>query len=307
MKKISCSTLATFLFIVSAAPFIHANQVSSGAPTLAELGSATYAGMEDGPVSLSNGGWEGAPYAEGGASRPRAGLVEDVYLTGDLDGDGAQEAVVILWRNSGGTGTNTYVAVMARQNDEIRNIGTALIGDRVKLRSGKIADGNITLEVLQAGDNDAMCCPTELAIRTWSLQDSQLEEGEIEVVGKLSLGILDGSEWALTHLDLGQPISTDMDVTLVFTGDRISGKSACNRYSAGIAEGDRPGSLQISQSMGTRMACPDELMEIERQYLDALSQITDFNFHAGSLALNGQTTDGTRYTMLFVRTSTDNP
>ncbi len=127
------------------------------------------------------------------------------------------------------------------------------------------------------------------------------------MVGKLSLDILDGSEWALTHLDLGQPINKDMDVTLAFTGDRIAGKSACNRYSAGIAEGDRPGSIQIGQSMGTRMACPDELMKIERQYLDTLSRVTDFNFHAGSLALNGQTTDGTRYTMLFVRTSTDKP
>ncbi len=146
MKKISCSTLSTLLFILSAAPFIQANPGGSGAPTLAELRDATYAGMEDGSISLSDGGWEGAPYVEGGASRPRVGLVEDVYLTGDLNGDGAQEAVVILWRSSGGSGSNTYVAVMARQNDEISNIGTALIGDRVKLRSGKVADGNITLK-----------------------------------------------------------------------------------------------------------------------------------------------------------------
>ena len=75
-----------------------------------------------------------------------------------------QEAVVILWRNSGGTGSNTYVVVMARQNDEVRNIGTALIGDRVKLRSGKIADGHIIIEVLQAGENDAMCCPTMFGV-----------------------------------------------------------------------------------------------------------------------------------------------
>jgi len=218
-----------------------------------------------------------------------------------------QEAVVILWRNSGGTGSNTYVVVMARQNDEVRNIGTALIGDRVKLRSGKIADGHIIIEVLQAGENDAMCCPTMLATRTWSLRDSQLEEGEIEVTGKLSLSVLDGSEWVLTHLDRGQAIGEGVEVTLAFAGERIAGKSACNRYSAGIKEGDRAGSIQIGQSMGTMMACPDKLMKIDRQYLDALSRVTDFSFHAGSLALNGQKEDGSPYSLLFTRISTDNP
>ena len=53
-------------------------------------------------------------------------------------------------------------------------------------------DGNVILEVLQAGKNDAVCCPTMLATRTWSLQGSQLQEGEIEETGKLSLDMLEG-------------------------------------------------------------------------------------------------------------------
>jgi len=145
------------------------------------------------------------------------------------------------------------------------------------------------------------------ATRTWSLRDSQLEEGEIEVTGKLSLSVLDGSEWVLTHLDRGQAIGEGVEVTLAFAGERIAGKSACNRYSAGIKEGDRAGSIQIGQSMGTMMACPDKLMKIDRQYLDALSRVTDFSFHAGSLALNGQKEDGSPYSLLFTRISTDNP
>ncbi len=114
-----------------------ANPATSGAPTLAELRNTTYTGTEEGPVSLSNGHWEGNPYVEGGASRPTAGLVDNVYYTGDLDGDGAEEAVVILWRSGGGTDENTYVMVMARQSGEIKSTGAALIGDRVKLRSGR--------------------------------------------------------------------------------------------------------------------------------------------------------------------------
>ena len=184
MKTSRSPALVTLLITMFTAPVIGANPTSNGAPMLAELLNATYAGIEAGPISLSSGGWEGEPYAGSGASRPRVGLVEDVYFTGDLNGDGVPEAVVILWRSSGGTGSNTYVAVMARQGDEIKNIDTALIGDRVKLRSGRVDEGSIILEVLQAGENDAMCCPTMLAVRTWSFRDGQLEEGEIEVTGK---------------------------------------------------------------------------------------------------------------------------
>jgi hypothetical protein len=94
--------------------------------------------VEESPVTLSNGQWQGAPYVEGGASRPRVGLVEDFYITGDLNADGKPEAVAMLWQSGGGTGSYTYIAVMSRQNGDIKNIATALVGDHVKLRSTAI-------------------------------------------------------------------------------------------------------------------------------------------------------------------------
>ena len=304
MKKITFRNIAILITLLLTTSAL---QAGSGTPTLAELRSATYTGTEGGPVSLSNGRWEGEPYVEGSASRPTAGLVGDVYYTGDLDGDGAQEAVVILWRSGGGTGTYTHIMVMTRQNGEIKNISSALIGDRVKLRSGQIADGKIILEVLQAGENDAMCCPTMLATRTWSLQGGQLKEDEIEVTGKLSMAVLEGTEWVLTHMNRDQPVPEGAEVTLAFADGRIAGKSACNRYSADIQEGENAGNIKIGQSMSTMMACPNELMKVEREYLDALSQVTSFSFHAGSLALNGQKKDGTPFSMLFSRAEKDTP
>jgi len=62
------------------------------------------------------------------------------------------------------------------------------------------------------------------------------------VTGKLSLAALDGSVWALTHLDRGQPIGEDIDVRLAFDGKRMSEKSACNRYSASIPQARMAGS-----------------------------------------------------------------
>ena len=87
--------MVVLLVFMSTTSLIQASRNDSDAPTLIELENATFAGMEDGSVTLRNGNWEGEPYVEAGASRPRAGLVDHVYYTGDHDGDGAQEAVVI--------------------------------------------------------------------------------------------------------------------------------------------------------------------------------------------------------------------
>ena len=82
---------------------------------------------------------------------PSAGLVEHFVLTGDLNGDGRDEAVVLLWENSGGSGTRTYLAAMGRGDGAIVNLGTVLIGDRVQVKTGFIVDGLITLDLIQAG------------------------------------------------------------------------------------------------------------------------------------------------------------
>lgn len=272
---------------------------TEGGDAMAVLKNATYGGIEDQPVTLSQGRWEGSPYVEGGAARPAVGLVDDFLLQGDLDADGKKELVVMLWQSAGGTGSNVYVAVMKPENGAYVNISTALLGDRVKLRDGRIDSGNIVLDVLQPGADDPMCCPTELAERTWSMDDGQLEELPVQVSGQLSMSALEGSHWRMTHMGVVQPLPRHVQITLSFEAARISGNSACNRYSAEARDGERPGEIVIGPAMVTRKACPDPVMETEMHYLDALSLVTSFSFQAGSLALNGQAADGTPFSMLF--------
>jgi heat shock protein HslJ len=269
-----------------------------GAPTPEELANATYSGIEENPVTLISGRWEGEPYAEGGASRPSVGLVKDFYLNGDLDGDGTDETVVLLWQSSGGSGTFDYVAVMDKKSDVVRNLATAEIGDRVKVRSGRIEDGLIVLDVVQQAAGEAACCPSQLASRSWSLAGGELIEGEAQITGTLSLQTLDGTEWVLTHLKQNETVTEEAEVTLLFADGQVSGKSACNRYSASVEQGDSPGELKIGPAMGTRMACPGGLMELEQQYLEALSQVVGFSFLAGKLVLN-QGEDGGWSVMVF--------
>lgn len=119
------------------------------------LNNATYSGVYDHAVKLNNGRWEGKPFVEGGESRPSVGIIEDFRFTGDLDGDGVEEHVVFLWAQSGGIGTQIYLAVMSAEKDKFVNSSAALIGDRVQLRAGQIINGKIELGVIQQGDDES--------------------------------------------------------------------------------------------------------------------------------------------------------
>ncbi len=157
-------------------------------PSLPELLNATYLDVEEGPVTLVDGEWQGEPYVEGGASRPSVGLARQFSLYGDLDKDGVDEAVVLIWTSSGGSGTYDFIAVMDRDADgALANTGTAPLGDRVKVQTAEVIDGQLVLEVIQAGPDDAACCPGQKVRRTFVLQESGLTETASEDLGRVSI------------------------------------------------------------------------------------------------------------------------
>ena len=128
-------------------------------------GNVTYHGIENGTVTLQDGQWEGEPYAEGGVSRPRAGLVPDFLVLGDIDGDKQQEAIVGLWWSSGGSGTFQYIALLERTTDGVENTFTAPVGDRIRIEGGAIENGALLLDVVQHGPDEPACCPTQAVTR----------------------------------------------------------------------------------------------------------------------------------------------
>jgi len=271
--------------------------VAAGAPTLEELASASYPGSDARSITLDKGTWEGQPFADGGASRPRAGLVDGFRLSGDLDGDGQDEAVVLLWENSGGTGTFTRLVVMGRDGGQGKpvSLATANLGDRVQVRAGRIDGRRIELDMVQAGPDDAACCPTALVTRVWNF-DKGLTEGKPKPGGTLSPAILDDSEWRLSDLGNGQPVA--VEVTLAFDGTQVSGKSGCNRYFSKIVDGETASSLKFGLIGGTRMACPGEAMAVEDRYLGLLGKVNDFSFQGGRLLL-GWEDDGQVGVLVF--------
>jgi heat shock protein HslJ len=287
----------------AAQPLPTSSAAARPAPTLQELKNASYKGVEaaGGAFTLANGRWEGKPYEPGSASVPSVTFLRDFRLAGDLDRDGAEEAVVLLAAGTGGTGEMTYLAVMGRPGGKLTNIATAPVGDRVQVRNAKVDGGRIVLDLVQAGENDAACCPGDLVTRTWGLSGAALKEGAPVKTGRLSIEALAGTEWVLRSWGWDEPAPASPEVTAKFDGLRLAGSAGCNNYFAQLAAGDAPGDLEVGSPGATRKMCPEAEMAVERRFLEQLAGVTQIRFVAGQLALPYTKQDKSDGVMLFDR------
>jgi hypothetical protein len=146
------------------------------------LKNAEYQGIYQEPIQLANGTYEGEPFVEGGASRPTVAFIEP-YAFGDLNGDGVDDAAVLLVESSGGSGSFVYLAAVLNQEGTPENADTLLLGDRVQVQSLTIADGQISVTMLTHGPDDPMCCPTQEVQQTYELQENRLVQTAGEVIG----------------------------------------------------------------------------------------------------------------------------
>lgn len=96
---------------------------------------------------------------------------------------------------------------------------------------------------------------------------------------------LQGSAWQVSHLN-GSEVG-DALVTLNFhEPGRVAGKAACNNYMASYTLNDD--SFTVKTGGVTMMACPQPLMKLERQFLDALEGVEQADINEdGKLILSG--------------------
>ena len=276
------------------------------APSLQELGMASYHGIYDQPVTLSDGVYEGRPYVDGGAARPRLTLIESLYLVGNLagnpGGNGREDAAVLLAEQASGSGTRIYLAVVGRDAASMPiNLGTALLGDRVQIISGRIQDLGVDLRLVRAGPKDAACCPGELVDTRWHLIDGALLQQKDAVLGRLSTAEWSGQTWRLEEFGHERTMAGSPAITLRLEGQRVSGHGGCNNYFGGIEEGKEPGEIEVGMLAGTRMACEPQIMDLESAYMQALQQANRFSFLAGRLALGSVDADGAVTNLIFAR------
>ena len=143
--------------------------------SIESLQNATYQGIYPETVQLSNGRYEGEPFQEGGTSRPMVIFIEPTAF-GDLDGDGVDDAAVLVVETSGGSGAFIYLAAMLNQDGEPYNQATLLLGDRVQVKALKIDAGEIQIEMLTHGPDDPLCCPSQETSASYTLEALEAQQ-----------------------------------------------------------------------------------------------------------------------------------
>jgi predicted small lipoprotein YifL len=127
----------------------------------------------EGVAKLTDGEYE-EEIVPGAASKLTIVVYPDMYAFGDLNGDGVDDAAVVLATSGGGSGT--FISLEAVLNDQgtPKHVASAELGDRTKVESVAIESGQIIVELVTHGPDDPMCCPTVEATQKYKLQGDTL-------------------------------------------------------------------------------------------------------------------------------------
>lgn len=295
-----CATLALCLaFGASACDRAPSNTLAE--PDLANRAYSGLPGLPS-PIELRNGHWSGEPYVPGGASRPAVTLLPDFAVRGDLGSDGRADVTAVLALAGGGSGEYLYAAVVSESGSEWTQTALAPLGDRVQLRGGRIDGGMLLLEMVEAGPDDAACCPGRVVTRGWRLgPEGEMEEFETGVPeARLDWSLLAGSTWTLRSWGQGEAVAEPLVITLDSASGEVSGSGGCNRYHGRVEDGTSPGEIIVGALDVTGTVCPETLRANERRYLDQLRRAVKFGFSGGLLALSYRDAERGWDRMLFV-------
>ena len=135
-----------------------------------------------------------------------------------------------------------------------------------------------------------------------SIKEVKAKPGQASQGGSTAALDLIGSEWLLE--DLGGSGALDrVQATLAFPArGKVAGKSSCNRF-MGPAEIDG-NSIKLGPLAGTRMACPEAVMNQETKYLNALGAAERFEWKDPYLLLYCK---GFEKPLRFTRKEASNP
>ena len=109
--------------------------------------------------------------------------LSDQIAIGDLDGDGVDDAAVVLAANGGGSGTYYSLAAVINQDGTPLHVASASLGDRILLEALDIAAGVITVRMVAHGPDDGLCCPTQRVVHRYQLLGNALQLLSLEELG----------------------------------------------------------------------------------------------------------------------------
>jgi heat shock protein HslJ/LysM repeat protein len=252
--------------------------------SLQELANAEYKSewTQAGTAQLVDGEFS-EPAAPGSATMTTITLQPQYTTYGQLNGQDA--AAVVLVTDPGGSGTFFDLHVVVNQDGVPVDVASTSLGDRVEINAVSIIDDQIAVDMVQAGPDDPMCCPSQQVVKTYELQGDQLVETPSQAMGFEGgpVGTLEGSSWIMTDVN-GTPPQPDTTITASFDADgNLSGTDGCNRYGATYElDGDQ---ITVTPGVTTMMACPDPIMRQAEAYMAALASATSYRIQGDTLEL----------------------
>ena len=249
------------------------------------LGDLAYSGiLDDHAITLADGF---AHYEDGGSQLPYVSLIDHLIPAGDLNGDGAEDAVVLLVDYSTGSGDFVFLAAVLNVWVAPIPIEALMIGDRSPVKSLTIEGDQVIVELIGPGPGDPACCPTWNMRKVFNLEDNQLVERSSEDLGKVSLADLNGASWQLVDLNQDQePALPETEITLRFDDGQISGSAGCNSYNSAVTgEETLPQTFVVGPIATTSKLCSDPISSQENTYLNRLTSIVAWRYDFGYLAL----------------------
>ncbi len=107
--------------------------------------------------------------------------LSDKMALGDLNGDGAEDAAVILVSNPGGSGTFYELAAVINSRGKAKHAASVFLGDRVKVEDISISTGQIVVKMVTHDRTDPMCCPSLKVEQEYALQGDELVRQPLEM------------------------------------------------------------------------------------------------------------------------------
>ncbi|MFN2195659.1 MAG: hypothetical protein ACK2UW_06000, partial [Anaerolineales bacterium] len=66
------------------------------------------------------------------------------------------------------------LAVIHRQEEDLMNLARIQLGDRTQIKNLLIENGEIVVDMVTQGPQDAMCCPTQYVSNRYILENGEL-------------------------------------------------------------------------------------------------------------------------------------
>ena len=128
--------------------------------TLEQLRNAEYASQwtRSGKAPLVNGQYRES--AAPGAATEVVVKATGFYAMGDLDGDGSEDAVIVLESEPGGSGVFFDLVPVLNRGGQVEVLAPVALGDRVDINSVSLSEQKVHVRLLKHGPDDPQCCPT---------------------------------------------------------------------------------------------------------------------------------------------------